>query len=192
MALKRPQDMMSAVTKSLKQRTGRDLNEWVSLVQSQSLDQLDQKTVRNWLREEHGVGLNSQWAIADAVARAAGWEEPDLEGYIAAQYTGGKEPLRSIFDALFEIAISCGDDVHAEGRSTYIPLVRQRQFMAIAAATKTRIDLGLRFVDPPKSELLKVAKAPGQATHKLSITSQAEINADVRFLIREAWRQNGS
>jgi hypothetical protein len=30
---------------------------------------LDQKAVRGWLRAEHGVPQNSQWAIADAAAR---------------------------------------------------------------------------------------------------------------------------
>ena len=67
-----PDEMLSAVSESLAARTGRSLQEWVNLVRSSGLDPLDQAAVRGWLRSEHGVLQNSQWAIADAAARAAG------------------------------------------------------------------------------------------------------------------------
>src|SRR5215469_17420149 len=70
---KSPDDMMSAVTGSLAARTGRSLDEWLELVQASGIDPLDQNAVRRWLKAEHGVPQNSQWAIADAAARAAGW-----------------------------------------------------------------------------------------------------------------------
>ena len=77
-----PSGMMDSMTAGLKERTGKTLEEWVLEVQASGIDPLDQKAVRNWLKSEHGVLMNSQWAIADAAARAAGWARPDLEGYI--------------------------------------------------------------------------------------------------------------
>jgi Domain of unknown function (DUF4287) len=68
-----PDEMLSAVSASLAVRTGRSLDEWVALVQAHDIDPIDQNAVRRWLRSEHGVAQNSQWAIADAAARAAGW-----------------------------------------------------------------------------------------------------------------------
>lgn len=57
--------MTAAIADSLKSRTGRTLREWVTLVETASgLDPLDQKAVRGWLRDVHGVPQNSQWAIA--------------------------------------------------------------------------------------------------------------------------------
>ena len=41
---------------------------------------MQQKEVRRWLKETYGVPQNSQWAIADAAARAAGWERPQHRG----------------------------------------------------------------------------------------------------------------
>src|SRR5690606_21090955 len=166
-----PNDMMAAVASSLRERTGRTLEEWVALVQASGIDPLDQNAVRRWLRTEHGVPQNSQWAIADAAARAAGWVPPTLEQYIDEQYAGAKAGLRPIFDRLRQVLEGFGDDVQVEGRATYVPFVHRRQFAAVAAATRNRGDVGLRYTDPPASGLLTPANAPGQGTHRLSIAS---------------------
>src|SRR5580700_3225800 len=80
--------MMGAVIGTLAARTGRSLAEWLALVEASGIDPLDQNAVRRWLRSEHGVPQNSQWAIADAAAQAAGWVRPSVEEYIDAS-TGG-------------------------------------------------------------------------------------------------------
>lgn len=183
--------MKAAVSASLQKRTGRTLEEWVDLVHASSIDPLDQNAVRRWLKTEHGVLQNSQWAIADAAARAAGWTPPTIEEYIDQQYVGPRAELRPIFDRLRKVIESFGDDVKVEGRKTYIPFVRRRQFASVAAATQTRVDVGLRYTDAPVSELLVPAKAPGQATHKLALTSVDEITREVEGLLRAAYDQNG-
>ena len=185
-----PTDMMSSVTDSMKERTGKTLEEWVAAVQSAGIDLMDQKAVRNWLKSQ-GVLQNSQWAIADAAARAAGWERPSVEGYINSQYQGEKAALRPIFDALREIIEGLGEDVTAEGRGGYTPFVRKRQFAAVQASTKTRVDLGLRFRQAPDSALLSTTSLPGQSTHKLGLSSVDEITDEVVELIRLAYEQNG-
>ena len=185
-----PTDMMSSVTDSMKERTGKTLEEWVAAVQATKIDPLDQKAVRNWLKSQ-GVLQNSQWAIADAAARAAGWERPSVEGYINSQYQGEKAALRPIFDALREIIEGLGEDVTAEGRGGYTPFVRKRQFAAVQASTKTRVDLGLRFRQAPDSALLSTTSLPGQSTHKLGLSSVDDITDEVADLIRVAYEQNG-
>jgi predicted transport protein len=191
MASQSPDKMMAAVTESMRERTGRTLEEWVSIVQSSGIDPLDQNTVRRWLRSEHGVLQNSQWAIADAAARAAGWEPPAVEEYIDQQYAGAKAALRPIFDRLRAAIEALGEDVTVEGRSTYTPFVRRRQFVAIAAATRSRVDVGLRYTNAPDSKLLTSATAPGQATHKLSLTAPEQVTGEVKRLLRMAYDQNG-
>jgi predicted transport protein len=186
-----PADMIDAVTDSMKERTGKTLEEWVEAVQAAGIDSLDQKAVRKWLKTEHGVLQNSQWAIADAAARVAGWVRPSVEDYIDSQYQGEKVTLRPIFDTLREIIEELGKDVSVEGRGGYTPFVRKRQFAAVQASTKTRIDLGLRFKEAPTSELLSNKSLPGQSTHKVSLTSLEDITNEVRDLIRMAYEQNG-
>ncbi len=193
-----PDDMMSAVSASLAARTGRSLDDWVALVQASGVDQLDQNAVRRWLRAEHGVAQNSQWAIADAAARAAGWERPSVDEYIDGQYRAAKAALRPIYDAVAAAILDLGDDVTVEGRGTYTPFVRARQFAAVAPAAKDRVDLGLRFTDPPPTSpspftasRLVPAKGLAQATHKIPLRSVAEVDDEVRGLLRLAYEQNG-
>jgi predicted transport protein len=134
---------------------------------------------------------NSQWAVADAAARRAGWTRPTVEQYVDEQYRGAKAALRPVFDAVRAAVLELGDDVTAEGRSTYVPFVRRRQFAAVAAATARRLDVGLRLPDPPASERLQPATAPGSATHKVVLTSVTEVDDELRGLLRAAYDQNG-
>jgi len=186
-----PSDMMAAVTSSMRDRTGRTLEEWVEAVRTSGVDPLDQNEVRKWLKAEHGVPQNTQWAIAFEAAKQAGWVEPTVEQYIDQQYSGPKAALRPIFDTARRLIEELGTDVRVEGRGTYTPFVRARQFAAIAAATKARVDLGLRFVEAPGSELLVPAKAPGQSSHKIGLTSTEDVNDEVGSLIAIAYQQNG-
>jgi Domain of unknown function (DUF4287) len=83
-----PDEMLTAVAASLQARTGKSLPEWVALVRASGPDPLDQRAVRGWLRSVHGLPQNSQWAIADAAARAAGWVRPTVAEYVDRQYAG--------------------------------------------------------------------------------------------------------
>jgi len=185
-----PDEMMTAVTASLAARTGRSLDEWLALVRASGIDPVDQAAVRTWLRAEHGVPQNSQWAIADAAARAAGWTRPSAAEYVDAQYAGAKAALRPIYEALAAAITGFGEDVTVEGRGSYTPFVRGRQFAAVAAATRDRVDVGLRFTDPPDSPRLQPAAGPGQATHKLSLRGPAEVDDEVLNLLHVAYEQN--
>jgi len=84
-----------------------------------------------------------------------------------------------------------GDDVSVEGRGGYTPFVRRRQFAAVAAATRTRVDLGLRFPTAPESPLLTASTGPGQSTHKVGLSSPEEVTAEVEELLAAAYAQNG-
>ena len=189
--MKSPEDMLGAVSRSMKERTGKSVEEWVAVVQASGIDPLDQRSVRNWLRIEHGVKQNSQWAIADAAARGASWEAPTVEEYIDKQYSGAKTALRPIFDRIAGAALALGEDVSMEGRGGYTPFVRKRQFAAVAAPSRSHVDLGLRYATPPDSPRLVPANAPGQSTHKVRLTSADEVDDEVLRLLAAAYDQNG-
>ncbi len=186
---KTPDEMMSAVSASLAERTGRTLEQWLALVRSSGVDPLDQAAVRGWLRREHGVPQNSQWAIADAAAREAGWVRPSTAEYVDSQYTGAKAALRPIYDALAAAAGELGGDVTVEGRGSYTPFVRGRPNAARHSGAD-RVDLGLRFTDPPADDRLRRSTGPGQATHKIALHSVADVDDELLHLVRVAYEQN--
>lgn len=187
---------MAAVTETMTARTGRSLAEWTDLawrdlVEGTGADPLDQNGVRRWLREVHGLGQNTQWAIAFEVAGRAGWRMPTVAEFVDRQYAGKKAHLRPVYDALAPRLLALGEDVRTEGRATYVPFVRARQFAAVGPTTNTRVDLGLRFTAPPASDRLVPAKAPGQATHRVALTSAEDVDDDLVALARAAYEQNG-
>ncbi|CCH35557.1 DUF5655 domain-containing protein [Actinosynnema sp. NPDC047251] len=183
-----PGDMTAAVTGSVLDRTGRTLEEWLDLVTASEVDPLDRKAVRAWLRDTHGVKQNTQWVIADAAARRAGWVEPTIAEYVDSQYTGRKQDLRPVYDRVAVLALALGEDVRVEGRATYVPFVRGRQFAAVQALAG-RVDLGLRFTEPPVSDRLTPG-GPGQSTHKVSMTGADQVDGAVEALLRAAYEQN--
>lgn len=184
-----PHSMMTALSNSMQARTEKTIDEWVALVQKSNIDAMDQKAVRNWLKTEYHLAQNTQWAIADAAAQAAGWVRPSVDEYIDSQYKGPKEVMRPVFDKLRAI-IERLDGVHAEGRSGYIPFVRNRQFAAIEVPNRTKVILGLRFTLEPPSKRLESCKAPGQSTHRIFLESIEEITPEIEKLIQLAYEQN--
>lgn len=189
-----PKDMMAAVAQSMRERTGRSVDEWVAAVEAADLDPLEQKSVREWLKSEHGIPQNSQWTIADAAARKAGWLPPSVDESTDALYAGKKAILRPLHDRIAALALALGDDVEAQQRGTYIPFVRKTQFLALGPGPRGALRVGLRFRDaPPAAPGLEPAKSFASATHWVHLAADAG-DADVDALeplLAAAYAQNG-
>jgi len=189
-----PADMADAVSASMQARTGRTVSKWVDAVTAAGIDPLDQLAVRRWLKDTHGIAQNSQWTIAFAAAEAAGWVRPSADGYTDTLYAGAKAPLRPLHDAVLAVALALGPDTEAQGRSTYIPVVRATQFAAIAPGPGGTLRVGLRFrTQVPDDARLEPAKGFAQATHWVHLPG-ASLLADAAALeplLAAAYLQNG-
>lgn len=180
----------------LKPKTGRSLEEWLSLVKHDGPKEYSAR--RAWLKSKHKLGTNSAWWIADR-AEGKGGEEDSPEQYLAAaaryvedQYSGKKSALRPVYDKLLHLAKSLGADVKACPCKTMVPLYRNHVFAQIKPATNSRIDFGLCFTTY-KGKLPKrlidtggLAKAD-RITHRIEVTHAAEIDADLQKWLRAAY-----
>lgn len=186
--------MIDAVSASMRERTGRTVQQWVDLVGADGPDPLDQLAVRRWLKDVHGVPQNSQWAIAVAAAEQAGWVRPDADGYADTLYAGARATLRPLHDAVVAVALGLGADVQAQGRSTYIPLVRKTQFAAVAPGPRGTLRVGLRFrTAVPHDPRLEPAKGFAQATHWIHLPGHTppEDAATLDAVLAAAYAQSG-
>lgn len=190
-----PTQMMDAVTASMKKRTGRELDEWVALVEAEpGLDPLDQGAVRAWLKQAHGLPQNSQWAIAFAAAERAGWVMPTPSQYADELFTGRKQALRPLHDAV--VAAASGlEGTEVQGRGTYTPVVRRTQFVAVAPGPRSTLRVGFRFREHvPDDPRLEPARGFAQATHWVHVPADADpasTASSLEPLLRAAWEQNG-
>lgn len=188
-------DMTRALGDSMSSRTGRSLDDWVREVQLHGPDPLDQNAVRRWLGAEHQIKQNSQWAIAFAAAKAAGWRMPTVEEFTDQLYSGPKAALRPLHDAVLAVALASGADAEAQGRASYIPVVRKAQFAAIAPGPRGTLRVGLRFREqPPTDARLEPARGFAQATHWVQLAGDADPvdgAASLEPLLLAAYQQNG-
>ena len=119
---------------------------------------------------------------------------PSADGYTDTLYAGAKAPLRPLHDAVLAVALALGPDTEAQGRSTYIPVVRATQFAAIAPGPGGTLRVGLRFrTQVPDDARLEPAKGFAQATHWVHLPG-ASLLADAAALeplLAAAYLQNG-
>jgi hypothetical protein len=190
--------MVQSWLASLPAKTGRSLDEWIRLVEEEGPASDNER--RDWLKAQHGLGTNSAWWIVDRAA-GKGREDGDpiaylkaAEGYVATMFSGKRAALRPLYDSLLKLAISLGNDVKVCPCQTIVPLYRRHVFAQIKPATNTRIDLGLALKDTPTPERLidtgGLAKQD-RITHRIAITSLAEIDGEVKYWLRYAYDLDG-
>lgn len=213
-----PNSMMGAMANSMRERTGRTVEQWLEVIGVDGPDPLDQKAMRAWLKKEHGLAQNTQWTLADAAARQAGWAPPTVDEYVDQLYSGKKAALRPLHDRVSALILSLGDDVRAEGRGTYIPFVRNSQFAAVAPGPRGQLRVGVRLRRPEdltrlledvqgagegdsdgeRSVVVEEAKNFAQATHWVHLVPEVdagpqaatEPGAALEPLLRAAYDQN--
>jgi hypothetical protein len=180
----------------LKPKTGRSLEEWITLVKKSGPK--DYQARRAWLKSKHNLGTNSASWIAER-ADGKGGEEDSPEKYLATapryvdeQYSGRKSALRPMFEELLRLGKSIGPDVKACPCKTMVPLFRNHVFAQIKPTTNSRIDFGLCF-STYKGRLPKRLIDTGglakrdRITHRIELTSPSQIDGDLEKWLRAAY-----
>jgi uncharacterized protein DUF5655/uncharacterized protein DUF4287 len=184
----------------LKLKTGRSLEEWITLVKKEGpKGELER---REWLKTKHKLGTNSAWWIAER-ADGKGAEEDSSKKYLAIapkyvdeQYSGKKVALRPIYENLLQVAAELGADVKACLCKTMVPLYRQHVFAQIKATTNSRVDLGLALTHFNGKLPKRIVDTGGLAkkdriTHRIELPSPAEIDQEVVKWLEIAYELDG-
>ena len=183
----------------LKGKTGRTLEQWVRHIKSAA--PADEKACRDWLKSAYGVGTNTAWWLAEkAFGNELGMADDNPEKYLAAcpvyverMYSGARAHLRPIHDRIVRLAREIGDEVRICPCQTIVPLYRNHVFAEIKPASNKRIDLGFALGDEPFTA--RLVDTGGRAkknriTHKVAITSLADIDLQVKRWLREAYERD--
>ena len=186
--------MVQNWVETLKEKTGRSLDEWIKVVKKSGPP--FEKERREWLKASHGLGTNAAWWIAER-AEGKGLEDSDpaaylqaAEGWVEAMFQGPRESLRPLYDDLLKLGFKLGKDVKVCPCKTIVPLYRNHVFAQIKPATRTRIDLGFalgkmnavgRLIDTGGYE------KKDRITHRIPITSRADIDDEVKRWLKVAY-----
>jgi hypothetical protein len=182
----------------LKEKTGRSLDQWLTLVKKSGLK--DEKSRREWLKQEHGLGTNSAgWIAERAEGKGAETDDPNkyleaAEGYVDTMFAGGKASLRPIYEQLLKLGLSIGKEAKACPCQTIVPLYRNHVFAQIKPTTQTRIDMGFALGDmKPKGKLIDTGGfgKKDRITHRIPITSLKDIDEEVKHWLKVAYDRDG-
>jgi hypothetical protein len=180
-------------------KTGRTLEQWVELIRKEG--PADEKARRAWLKQEHGLGTNTAWWLAERAggtgAHGIAEDDPETylqaaEQYVEAMFAGPKAGLRPVYDELLKLGLGLGADVRACPCKTIVPLYRNHVFAQIKPSTRTRIDFGLALAEAPGKLPGRLIDTGGLAkkdriTHRFAITSLADIDDEVKKWLKTAY-----
>jgi hypothetical protein len=182
---------------TLKEKTGRSLEEWLRLIQESG--PAAEKDRHEWLKREHRLGTNSaSWLAERAAGKGAEMADPDeylraAARYVDEMYAGPKAALRPLYDALLKVGLGIARDVKACPGKTIVPLYRRHVFAQIKPTTRTRIDLG--FALGGRAAGGRLIDTGGFAkkdriTHRIPISSLDEIDTEVKRWLRTAYEED--
>jgi hypothetical protein len=190
--------MMQKWVATLKEKTGRSLDEWLALVNKSGLKTETER--RAWLKAVHGLGMNTAWGIAEyAEPNGSDFATPDAylaaaEGYVERMFSGPKTGLQPLYDELLRLGLGIATDVKACPCKTMVPLYRNHVFAQIKPATQTRIDLGFALgARKPEGRLIDTGgfAKKDRITHRIPISSTKDIDGEVKKWLKTAYQADG-
>lgn len=181
----------------LKQKTGRSLEEWLKFIKKEG--PLTEQARHDWLKTELGLGTNTAWWLAErSVGKGEETGDPDhylraAEKYVEEMFSGKKEHLRPIYNALLKLGLGAGKKTKACPCQTIVPFYRNHVFAQIKPTTQTRIDFGLALGDTKTPR--RLIDTGGYAkrdriTHRFEITSLKDIDDEVKRWLKVAYERD--
>ena len=185
-----PNGMSEAVIRNLKSRTGKNLEQWVSVARKSALS--EQKELRKWLKAEHVLGGTTCWIIADATLGEPGGAPPSDSEVLDTQFRGDKAALRPVYERLLGAVKMLGSDVNLGVRKTQTTFARKNTFAVAKAPTKTRIDLGLRLPGVKPTKRLETTTAfSDNATHCVTLSTLGDVDGQLMKWLKAAYDARG-
>lgn len=191
-----------AIVDNLKEKSGRDLAEWLAFVKQAAPKAAGVKELSAWLKAQ-GLGGTQAGIVAERALvtpdRHAFMEDtPEnylkaAEAYVEAMFSGKKAGLRPLYDALLKLGLGQGKDVKACPCKTIVPLYRNHVFAELKPATQTRLDFGFALGDLKASGRLIDTGGfarKDRITHRIEVKGPADIDAELKTWLKAAYERD--
>lgn len=181
---KSPQEMEASMIGNLTEKTGKTLPQWLKVTKASKLAKHGEIT--KFLKTEYGIGHGYANLIALKTLQAGAAKS--TADPIGQQYSGVKEPLRPIYDALVASVKKFGKDVEVAPKKAYVSLRRNKQFAIIQPSTKTRVDVGINIKDAkPTDRLEKSGSFNAMVSHRVRLTDKKEVDKELIAWLKAAY-----
>jgi hypothetical protein len=172
--------------RNIEERYGRPMSEWFALIAGSGLAKHTE--VVAMLKAEHGMTHGAAHRVS-VQSRQAAAPVPGSAGAAADDlYSGKKAPMRPLHDQLMSLISGFGGDVSTVPKKGYLSLRRAKQFAMIQPSGAGRLDLGLILPGvPPAGRLEPAGSFNALFTHRVRVTSAADIDAELTQWLRAAY-----
>lgn len=183
---KSPEDMANAMIANLKEKTGRTLEQWITIAARSGLAKHGELV--KMLKSEHGMTHGYANLVAHKTLKSDAGSVADEKDLVAAQYGGAKAELKPIYDAIIAAAKkSCGE-LEISPKKTYVSLRRSKQFAIIQPSTRTRVDLGLNLKgEAATGRLEESGSFNAMVTHRVRLAGPSDVDKEVQGWLKKAW-----
>ena len=170
----------------LETRTGEGVAEWMQRIKRARLS--NEGRLREWL------GARGVTGYAQSLLVMERFGYPDFllasaDQLIDAQYAD-RSQLRAIFDAVVAAASRLGP-MTLQARKTYVSLVGPRRtFARVQAATKTRVDVGLRLEGQRPVGRLRPSRLHETMRVQIGLGSPSEVDEELGLWLERAYCEN--
>jgi len=181
---KSPEEMAQSMIDNLPEKTGKSLEEWLAITRGSGLGKHGQ--IVTLLKTEHG--MTHGFANLVAAKTLEPGSAPSGDDLIGSQYSGAKQDLRPIYDAIVAAVEGFGDDVEVSPKKTYVSLRRNKQFALIQTSTRTRVDLGINLKSADPTHRLEASGSfNAMVSHRVQIVDPADVDAELIGWLRRAY-----
>lgn len=182
---KSPEDMANAMIANMKEKTGKTLEQWMTIARKSGLAKHGE--IVKMLKADHGLTHGYANLVAHKTLKSDAGSASDSSDLVAAQYSGAKAGLKPIYDAVITAAKQCGD-VEISPKKTYVSLRRSKQFAIVQPSTKTRVDLGLNLKGEKAGGRLEPSGSfNAMVSHRVRLESPGDVDKAVRGWLKKAW-----
>lgn len=181
--------MEQTMIDNLYKNTGKTLEEWIEIVNLSGFEKHGE--VVKHLKEKHGFTHGFANLVAHKAKGSDAGSATDSGELVDKQYEG-RENLRQWYEQVTEAIKQFGSDVEIAPKNNYVSIRRKKQFALVQPSTKTRLDIGLNLKDRlPEGNLEASGSFSAMCTHRVKVTQDGDINADLIQWLRQAYDMAG-
>jgi hypothetical protein len=174
---------------TIQAKTGKKPEDLLQLARARGLSgpQANAGDVVSWLAEDFGLGRGHAMALFTLI-KADASPRPPTADRIAALFAGPRARWRPAFDELVAHVRTFGDDVGLDPTDTYVSLTRAGRKFAVLAATRDRLDVGVKLPgEPARGRLAAAGTWNSMVTHRMKVSDPAEVDDELGRWLRQAY-----
>lgn len=181
-----PEEMAAAMKANLKEKTGKTLAAWLKITKASQLEKHGQ--IVKLLKGDHGVTHGFANLIAHETLASRTGSSSQSEDLVAKQYSGKKEALYPIYEALLKSVAKFGAELEVSPKKAYVSLRHNKQFALIQPSTATRVDVGLNLKGvEPTDRLEESGSFSGMCTHRVRLSSKKDVDRQLVGWLKQAF-----